>query len=216
MDDESNVVQLKPPAAKRRGNKKGRQPSGAIGPISSAKEITAHQREGRAIELRLRRYTLQQIADELGWETPSAAYKAIMRGLATEYPEAQRDQLRREEIATVDAIQRAAFTAAVVGEFVFDQDGEVIRDTAGEPLRYHPSDKAQQTVLKCVAMRAKLNGLEAPQQVQLSTREGEPVEINLGLSLKPEVVAAAELIRDVIMRQSLARAGDVIDAHASD
>jgi hypothetical protein len=192
-DDTTNVVQLKPPAAKRRGNKKGRQPAGAIGPISGAKEITAQQKEARAIELRLRQYTLQQIADELGWETPSAAYKAIMRGLAAEYPEAQRDQLRRMEIARLDDVERITWPDALAGD-----------------------DRARNTILKCIAQRSKLNGLEAPQQVTLSTREGEPVEVNVTHSLDPAFVAAAELVRSRIVQQSIERAGDVVDVTPTD
>ncbi len=186
-DDQDNVVTLHQP--KPRGNKRGRKAGSPAGPISGAKEITAQQKSARAIELRLRGYTLQQVADEIGYQDPSGAYSAIMRGLAAELPEAQRDQLRRVEVAKLNEVERITWPDALAGD-----------------------DKARNTILRCIAQRSKLNGLEAPQQVQLSTREGEPVEVNVTHSLDPAFVAAAELVRSRIVQQSIERAGDgVID-----
>lgn len=193
-DDESNVVTLRLSGDKPSGNKKGRKAGSPAGPISGAKAITAEQRTARAIELRLRNYTLQQIADEVGYSDPSSAFKAIMRGLAAELPEAQRDQLRRLEVAKLNDVERITWPDALAGD-----------------------DRARNTILRCIDRRAKLLGLDAPQQVTLSTREGEPVEVNVTHSLDAAFVQAAELVRSRIVQQSIERAGDaVIDVTPTD
>lgn len=215
-DDGSNVVTLHPAAGKsKRGTKQGRKANSPQGATSGAKAITAKTLEGRAIELRLRGYSLEAIADELGWETPSAAYKAIMRGLAVEYPEAQRDQLRRLELAKLDRLEAAHTPAATNGVPVMIED-EPLLDREGYAVMTPPSEKSAGVVIRCIQMRSKLQGLEAPVQVALSTREGEAVEINVTHSLDPAFVAAAELVRDRIVRQSIERAGDVIDVTPPD
>lgn len=215
-DDESNVVTLRPSGDKPSGNKKGRKAGSPAGPISGAKAITAEQRTARAIELRLRNYTLQQIADEVGYSDPSSAFKAIMRGLAAELPEAQRDQLRRLEVAKLNALEEAHRPAATLGEIVHDAAGDPLYDSDGHVLRYRPDEKAARIVLSCIDRRSRLLGLDAPQQVTLSTREGEPVEVNVTHSLDAAFVQAAELVRSRIVQQSIERAGDVVDVTPTD
>lgn len=208
-DDPSNVVTLHPadskPAKTKRRNRR-------IQTASGAKALTAEQKTARAVELRLRNYSLERIAKEVGYADPSGAWHAIMRGLRAELPEAQRDQLRRIEIAKLNALEEAHRPAATMGEIARDQDGEIILDSDGEPLRYRPDEKAARIVLSCIDRRSKLLGLDSPVQVQLSTREGEAVQIEISHVLAPDRMAALEAVRGALVADSLARAGDVIDA----
>lgn len=215
-DDGDNVVTLRPADSKPGGTKRGKRAGSAVGPASGAKALTAEQKTARAVELRLRNYTLQRIADEVGYADPSGAWHAIMRGLAAELPEAQRDQLRRIEIAKLNALEEAHQPAATLGEILRDDAGDPLYDSEGHVLRYRPDEKAARIVLSCIDRRSKLLGLDAPQQVTLSTREGEPVEVNVTHSLDAAFVQAAELVRSRIVQQSIERAGDVVDVTPTD
>lgn len=177
---------------KKPGNKPGRRAGFGAGPVSGAKQIEATTRQARALTLRTAGANLQQIADELGYADASGAYHAIQSALKTILPEQERDEARRREIATLDRVQLAASQAAYAGD-----------------------TQAQNVIIRCVMSRAKLLGLEAPVQVNLSAMDGDVVHINTLQALTPEGLAAARMLRSEMASLSHLRA-TAIDADPSE
>lgn len=120
----------------------------------AGKLIANRQRALRAVELRRDGWTLQAIADELGWNSPQAATMAIKRSLD------------RTTYETVDDMR------TVVGE---RYDGIIAtflpRALAGDP-------EAANVVLKTEAQRARLFGLDAPVRTEVTGADGGPIEVS--------------------------------------
>lgn len=116
--------------------------------------VRNRQRALRAIELRRDGWTLQAIADELGWNSPQAATMAIKR------------TLDRTTYETVDDMR------TVVGE---RYDGIIAtflpKALAGDP-------DAANVVLKTEAQRARLFGLDAPVRTEVTGADGGPIEVS--------------------------------------
>lgn len=108
----------------------------------------------RAIELRRDGWTLQAIADELGWNSPQAATMAIKR------------TLDRTTYETVDDLR------TVVGE---RYDG-IIATFLPKALEGDPD--AAYVVLKTEAQRARLFGLDAPVRTEVTGAAGGPIEVS--------------------------------------
>lgn len=174
------------------GTKKGRKENQPAGSTSGQKAITAKAKQSQAVQLRLAGANLTQVADTVGYHDASAARKAIMSALQQMLPEETRNELRMREIATLDRLQVANFTAALNGD-----------------------DKAATIVLRCVAQRSKLLGLEAPVQLDVRVREGELVQVEYLDLLNDETMAALAPLQEEMVRLSELRAG-VIDIDPDD
>lgn len=174
------------------GVKKGRKPGSPAGPESGAKEIEAKRRQADAIKLRVTGATLQQIADSLGYATPSGAHQAIMAGLREILPEQLRADGRRLELAKLDRLEMANWPKALAGD-----------------------EKAAAVILRCVDTRVKINGLAAPVQVDMRVRDGEMVRVEVLDLLTDETMAALEVLQDEMVNWSDLRAG-AIDVDATD
>lgn len=112
---------------------------------TSSRKVLARLREARAIELRVQGYSYPEIARELGYQTPGAAYRAVVRGLSRVYPEEEARQLLRLELARLDELLRVLWPKAVEGDL-----GAIDR------------------VLRIIERRARLMGLDAPEKITLS------------------------------------------------
>lgn len=201
MSDD-NVTPIRPAKSNPDGAKRKKRPVRKIqGPMSGAKAITAEQRTAEAIRMRLANWPLKRIADELGYADESGAWRAIMRGLAAELPEATRDELRRIEIAKLNALE-AAHANGAHGAYLGD-------DAEGKPIHAYPDEKSSTIVLRCITQRSKLLGLEAPQQVSLTVRDGESVEVEILQALPPNVLAAALALRNEMTSLAAMRAGAI-------
>lgn len=111
--------------------------------MSTDKELAVQQRRKQSLTLRLSGMTYAEIAENLGVSNYTA-WQDVNQALA-DIPKSEADQLREEEVGRLDRMQRAVWDAALAGDL-----------------------QAMQTVLKIVDRRAKLLGLDAPQQVELS------------------------------------------------
>jgi hypothetical protein len=171
---------------KKPGVKRGRLVGSTQGPISGAKAIELTKKQADALGLRLAGASLMQIAESVGWETPAAAHSAIMSALKTILPPETRDEYRRLEIARLDRLEQGHWVRALNGD-----------------------DKSANVVLKCIGMRAKLLGLEAPAQVQVSLFEGEVVEVGVLDLLDEQQLAKALELRDSMAELSRMRAGAI-------
>jgi AraC-like DNA-binding protein len=180
----------KPPGQKpkRRG--------GAVGPVSGKQMIESAERQARAVQLRVAGASLQQIADTVGFANPSGAHAAIMRALREMLPEQERADARRLEIAKLDRLEMAAWPRAM---------------GAGED-----ADRAAGTILRCISMRAKILGLEAPAALDVRVREGDLVHVEILEVLNEHALEALRPFQDEMVRLSRQRAGQrVIDVEAT-
>lgn len=158
-------------------------------------------KEGRAVQLRLLRYSYSQIAASLlpcpehkpdgdqscadSEHAPrcvvlypsgkSAARKAVERALARDYPQEGegRELLRAEQLGQIDAVLRNALRFAV------------------NELR--PDWEAARVAIKALDRRAKLLGLDAPTRVQVTTELDQRIDELLGQLDDAERAAQAQL-----------------------
>ena len=113
------------------------------------RRIQAHERQLKALELRLAGVTYQQIADELGYSGRQGAFKAVESALKLTLREPA-EALRKIPAERLDRANLAIWRAVSAG------------DT-------HAID----TMLRIEARRARLLGLDAPAKVEQSMPEGE-------------------------------------------
>lgn len=135
---------------------------------TTAEAIDRAERRARAVDLRAEGHTIREVAEKLGI-APSTAAGDIDRALS-EYPAEGVDLLRRLWGQRLDALLRAVWPAAMAGDL-------------------DAVDKA----VKISNRAAKLYGLDAPQQINMSTT-GADIEqaVNQFIAAVSEPVAEAE------------------------
>ena len=112
---------------------------------SSRVNVEARLKAQNAVQLRVLGYTHQVIADKLGYSTPSASYKAVMRELnatAREQSESN-EELRTLELKRLDQWLESITTQAVKGDL-----------------------SAVNTAVRISESRRTLLGLDAPKQLE--------------------------------------------------
>ncbi len=106
-------------------------------------DVHIAERRKRALDLRLAGATLAEIAEAHGVSI-TTAHKDIRRCLS-DIPKASADELRKQEIARLDKLQNACWQDAIHGDL-----------------------SAIDRALKVIDRRAKMLGLDAPQQVEVT------------------------------------------------
>lgn len=208
MSDD-NVTPIRPGVTAKSGRAKpGTKKGRKAAPESGAKAIAAVEKQAQAIALRKRGWNLARIATEVGYADPSGAYHAIQSALKTTLPDETRDEARRMELARLDALIDANWDAATLGNYVLDSDGEIVYHN-GEPLRWGPSERAANVVLKCIGMRSRLQGLEEPMRVSVNVREGDAVEVDVLKLFTGEALEAALAVRKGMSELAALRAGAI-------
>jgi len=122
---------------------------------TSARVIIARKREAEALELRLAGGTYEQIAQAIGYETRSAAYRAVVRALRSLSKVQDVEHLRELESERLDRLFLGVWAKAVKGDD-------------------HKIDR----VIKIMVRRAKLLGLDAPVRQELTGRGGGPIQLD--------------------------------------
>lgn len=125
------------------------------------------ERDKQAVELRAQRWTLQQIADHLGYSDKSNVRRAIERARAdvarpaiTQLIQTESDELDELYALALEIIHR---------NHVVVSHGKVICGTDGEPLLDDgPKLQAIQTALRIRDQYQNLHGLKQPAQVAVS------------------------------------------------
>lgn len=127
------------------------------------------EQDNRAVELRRRHLTFDQIAAELGLPGRSSAYNAVKRGLADTVQESN-DEVRQQESDRLDELARRALRVIVTPHYKVSGK-EVVRDPqTGKPLiDDQPVLNGINTLLKIMERRADLLGLNAPKQLEVIT-----------------------------------------------
>lgn len=113
---------------------------------SNSKEYDRAERKRNALELRLAGASYRDIAQALGI-SPATAMQDCKEALA-DIPMQQADEMRTVELSRLDRLQRAVWPKAVKGDL-----------------------QAVDRAIKIIDRRAKLFGLDAPQQVQITAND---------------------------------------------
>ena len=113
---------------------------------TSKRRLTGREREAQAIELRKEGYTYQEIADTLGYRSPSGARDAILRAMKRLLPAENVEEVRSMEVARLDAIMRRLWKK--LKPEAFGKDELLVVDR----------------ILKVMDRRARLYGLDAPER----------------------------------------------------
>jgi hypothetical protein len=101
------------------------------------------ERESRILELRRAGATWQNIADRVGYASPSGAWQAYQR-IANRFIRPKLEDLRDMELDRLDRLQMGVWPKALNGDI-----------------------RALDAVLRIIDRRARLLGLEAPKEVNL-------------------------------------------------
>lgn len=145
---------------------------------SSPRRIVAKEKAAKAIELRKAGKSFQAIADELGYGSDSAAFKAVQRALKAIAGEPA-EELRTLELQRLDDLNASLWTMALGKEWVVRTtlvEGTVQNvmepdpDSPGQtrpvldlvPASAEDQARAVQRVVNIMERRAKLLGLDAP------------------------------------------------------
>lgn len=129
-------------------------------------KIAADLRHFEALRLRLAKFTLQEIADTLGYETPQGA-KAAIGAAMQKVGVMPTKQAVAAELADLQAMEEAIIKSAQGFPRVIDENGEVLDE--GAP----PNLDVIKSILEIKKLRAKLQGLEAPVKVASTDPSGE-------------------------------------------
>lgn len=144
------------------GNVKGRRSN------TPRREPDQVAKDNRAVELRRRHLTYDQIAVEMGYASKSAAYYAVKRGLADSVQESN-DEVRQQEVDRLDDLARRALRVIMTTHYKVS-GSKIVRDEAGNPV----VDDQQvlngiNSLLKIMERRASLLGIDAVKKVEVLT-----------------------------------------------
>ena len=149
---------------------------------TSARKVTGAERARQAVELRKAGASYDEIARQCGYRSRSGAYKAVsgaLRDLVAKTSLAA-DELRELETIRLDALNDALWSRALAGEL-----------------------PAIDRVIRLMERRAKLLGLDAPEQTELSGPGGGVIPVKVDDAREELVARLAD-----IDRRRRARAGD--------
>ena len=112
----------------------------------TGRTIEAYEKDQKALELRKEGHTYESISEQLGYSTPSASYKAVMRRLR-EVDRPAVSMLRELEVQRLDAMLYAVWNDVLQGDA-----------------------NAVHTALRISERRSRLLGLGAPHTVETRAR----------------------------------------------
>jgi hypothetical protein len=133
-------------------------------PASRAQRAATAKRRNAAIAMRLAGATYDQIADDLGYASRSAAFVDITRALEINLAEQRRttDLFRQEELQRLDALWARAWMV-LERHHVTVSHGRIVCGDDGDPLLDDgPVLAAIDRLLKIQERRSKFLGLDAP------------------------------------------------------
>jgi hypothetical protein len=140
---------------------------------TSRAALLARQREERAVQMRLEGHTLEEIAAELGYANRCGAWLALVRAKARLAPIKDAEELRQQEIARTFEIEQEAFEQWERST----EDAETTTTTEDDKGQSTTLKREGQSgnpalldkVLKAMERRAKLLGLDKPQQIDMTS-----------------------------------------------
>ena len=143
-----------------------------------SRSVETAARDQRAAEMLARRFTYQQIGDELGISRQAAhqACKRAMRDVIKAGKESTEEAIELEA-AKLDALESAYLEILQKQHLVVTASGKVAQEN-GQPLEDDgPAMTALMGLLKISESRRRLLGLDAPKRSEISGRDGGPIEL---------------------------------------
>jgi DNA-binding transcriptional MerR regulator len=125
------------------------------------------ERDARAADLRAEGWTLQQIADHLGYQDRTAVRRGIQQALKA-IVKAPAEKLLQQEATRLDSLYEEALEI-LQRDHVMVSHGRVVYGDDGQPLRDDgPKLQAIDRLVKVRESYRKLLGLDQPTKVQVS------------------------------------------------
>lgn len=144
------------------------------GPATPRRVATA-ERRAKALRMRTAGATLEEIAAACGHKTRGAASQDISRALAILRTEPA-EEMKALANQRLDVLWRSAMT--VLGRTHYVVSNGRLMQLNGLPMRDDdPTLRAIGSLLQIEQRRAKLNGLDAPKQVEVITIDAVEAEI---------------------------------------
>lgn len=137
-------------------------------PTPKPAALAAQEKLTRAIDMRKRYATWQQVADECGWSDRSTAYNAVNREMARrrEALAENVDDLREREVERLDLLAARALQVLETPHFVVSA-GKLVDGPDGFPLLDDgPVLAAATTLVRISESYRRLHGLDAAQKVE--------------------------------------------------
>lgn len=106
--------------------------------MAKQRAIEVRERDAQAVEMRRRHLNYRQIAAQMGWASPNAAYKAVQRGLADTQAEANAE-VRQMELDRLDDVARGFQRVFAAKHFV------VSSATGKSPCTRKPANRSPTT-----------------------------------------------------------------------
>ncbi|HYE70370.1 MAG TPA: hypothetical protein VD932_02480 [Aquabacterium sp.] len=142
---------------------------------ASVRRIEAKEKQFKALELRRGGADYRQIANALGYAHPSGAHKAVMSAMHEVIREPA-EEVRKIELDRLDKLLLSVWNRATSGDMeAFDR------------------------VMKVMAMRARLEGINAPEKIAPTTPDGQAL-FDWSLLAKHMEQAAPDTISEEIER----------------
>jgi AraC-like DNA-binding protein len=117
--------------------------------MSRKNDLSVIDKERQVLELRRAGLTFDVIAQQVGYSNASGAYHAMRRAMQRTLNNAGSEEIRELEADRLDRLQRFAWPQAAQGDL-----------------------RAIESVLRIMARRARLLGLDAPIRQEVTTYEG--------------------------------------------
>lgn len=175
-------------------------------PVEPDQLAKPDQRAVACVNLRLAGTPFHEIANELGYASPSAAEQAYVSALAGMYPVETWEALRQVEAMRAEQLFRQSFAMASADYLVVeDEDGNEVQIPNSERRQWH------EQAAKDLMMHATITGAKAPTRVEVSAdtqeinhmvevllsqnRGGREVEANIW-DVEDIPVVDAEIVED--------------------
>lgn len=144
---------------------------------TSQNRLNAADKQRQALEMRKAGKTLEVIAHQLGYGSPSGAYRAVMSALKKTLQEPA-DEVRKMELERLDTMWEKTWAWAIE----------------------HDEPKAIDRALKIMERRAKYLGLDAPVTVNHNFIRARAQEIadRLGVPVGDVLAQAAQVMQDAL------------------
>lgn len=139
-------------------------------PLKTRKQMVREEERKKALQLRLAGATYAEIGEAMGCGISAA--RTRIKGALSDICAEERGQLRSIEVARLDRLQRSCWAAALAGDLA-----------------------AIDRSVKIIDRRAKLLGLDAPQQMEVTSS----MDVDLdGTAAKIMELAKAQALQDAL------------------
>jgi hypothetical protein len=140
------------------------------------RSVDTAARDAEAAHLRSRGLSYRQIAEQVGYQDDSGAYRAVQRALVATVTEPA-EEVRALALAQLDQLALAAL-GVLERQHVTVSQGRIVREEDGTPiLDDAPVLAAIDRLVKIQERRAKLLGLDAPARHEVVSLDALDAEI---------------------------------------